>query len=199
MSCGWVRSITLTRAYSITFMRIEFLIQAFLIYAHFFGNKFSTSNKDYGYVTEQNVWYGLHNQLGRSVPQLANGWETACKPTYRGSGFVVGVANSSVSYVMKVTDSILEPFLGYTKLYSTLLFQFLYVYSSPELILHLEIQSKCIGSVLDLKFIDFSLLKRLNKSKILSLTTVLEKAFFAEKIAIRSAQLLCPHTQTAIL
>ena len=114
-----MRSITLTRAYSITFMRIEFLIQAFLIYAHFFGNKFSASNKDYGYVTEQNVWYGLHNQLGRSVPQLANGWETACKPTYSGSAFVVGVANSSVSYVMKVTDSILEPFLGYTKLYST--------------------------------------------------------------------------------
>ena len=116
-----------------------------------------------------------------------------------GSDFVMGIVNSFVSYVMKVTDSILEPFLGYTKLYSTLLFQFLYAYSSPELILHLEIQSKCIGSVLDLKFIDFSLLKRLNKSKILSLTTVLEKAFFAEKIAIRSAQLLCPHTQTAIL
>jgi len=69
-------------------MKISFLIQTFLIYAHFLGNKSKAQNKEYGYIIVGNVWCALHNQLCRSVPQLGNGWETSCKPTYKGRGFV---------------------------------------------------------------------------------------------------------------
>jgi len=74
----------------------------------------------------------------------------------------------------------------------------MYVYSCPpELILHLEIKSKYIGPVLELKFIDFSLFKRLIKSKILSLNMVLEKALFTERIAIGHVQFWYLYKQTA--
>jgi hypothetical protein len=89
-------------------MRISFLIQAFLIYAHFFENKSKALNMPYDYLTVYNMWCGLHNQLCRSMPQLGNDWEMGYKPNYRGSGFVMGILKSSDSYVTKVTDSILE-------------------------------------------------------------------------------------------